>query len=62
MSRPHLPTLWSGIVFIGLGVAFALEAVGVWVFDAADLRLLGPLALVAVGVGILLGARSRGGR
>lgn len=57
--RPHLPTLWSGIVLIALGVAFGLEATGIWSFEIGHLQLIAPLALIAIGVGFLLGSLSK---
>lgn len=56
--RAHLPTLWGGVVLTVFGVAFALEAAGVWSFTLSQLSVLGPLALIAVGIGVLLGSRS----
>jgi len=57
--RPHLPTLWAGVLFVAVGVAFSLEAAGVWTFVPAHLRIVGPLALVALGLGLLLGTERR---
>lgn len=57
--RPHLPTLWSGIVLIAIGVGFGLEAAGVWSFEVGQLQLIAPLALIAIGVGFLLGSLSK---
>lgn len=55
--RAHLPTFWAGVVLTVFGVAFTLEAAGVWSFTLSQLRVIGPLALIAVGVGVLLGSR-----
>ncbi len=56
--RAHLPTFWAGVVLTLFGVAFLLEAAGVWSFTLSQLRVVGPLVLIAVGVGVLLGSRS----
>lgn len=61
--RLHANTLYAGLVFLGLGIAFLFEASGAWDLDVEDLRFAGPLALVLVGVAVVIGAlRSRDGQ
>lgn len=57
--RMHIGSFVTGLVFLAVGVAFALEAAGVWEIRISDLRLIGPLALVLIGVSIIAGAVTR---
>ena len=57
--RMHAGTLFAGIVFLMVGIAFLFEAAGAWTLGVADLAYIGPLALVAAGVAVLVGALSR---
>jgi len=57
--RIHAGTLFAGIVFLVTGVAFLFEAAGAWSLGVADLVYVGPLALVAAGAAMLIGALSR---
>ncbi len=57
--RMHAGTFVAGLVFLAVGVAFILEAAGVWTVRMADLKLIGPLALVVIGAATILGALSR---
>src|SRR5690606_6048363 len=55
VMKMHIGSFVTGLVFLAVGVAFALEAAGVWEFRISDLRLIGPLALVLIGVSIIVG-------
>ncbi len=57
--RTHIGTFITGLVFLAIGVAFALEAAGVWTVRVQDLKLIGPLALVVIGAAVLLSALTR---
>lgn len=57
--KMHTGTLFAGIVFLLAGIAFLFEAAGAWTLGVADLVYIGPLALVAAGVAVLVGALSR---
>jgi len=57
--KAHPGTLFVGIVYLAVGVAFVLEALDVWDLRFGDLRYLGPLALVVVGVAVIVGALAR---
>lgn len=54
--RLHKGTLLAGIVFLLIGVAFILEALEVWTVQISDLRYIGPIALVVVGVAVVFGS------
>ena len=60
--RVHASPLIAGVVFVALGVAFILEALDMWAFQLADLRLVGPIALLAVGIGVAVGSVRRARR
>jgi hypothetical protein len=57
--RVHFGTLMAGIVYLAIGLAFVAEAVGWWTLQVGDLRYLGPLALVVVGIAVVVGSLSR---
>lgn len=57
--RAHPGTLFAGIVYLIVGIAFVLEALDVWDLTFGDLRYLGPLALVLAGVAVIIGAMAR---
>lgn len=57
--RMHNGTLMAGIVYTGIGMAFLLEAMGYWTMQIADLRLIGPLALLAIGLSVIVGSLNR---
>lgn len=57
--RMHVGSFITGLVFLVVGVAFALEAAGYWTIRVSDLRLIGPLALVLIGAAIIIGAMTR---
>lgn len=55
----HSGTLMAGIVYTGIGVAFLLEALGYWTMRVADLRVVGPLALLVIGLSVIVGTVTR---
>ena len=55
-SRFDLGSFVAGILFMALGLAFALEADGQWTFQLSHFRYVGPLVLIVIGVSILAGA------
>ena len=57
--RLHLGTLFAGLIYFTIGAAFTFEALGWWSFQWSDLRLLGPLTLIAVGLAVVVGAIGR---
>jgi hypothetical protein len=60
--RLHKGTLVAGIVFLLVGVALILEALDVWTVQISDLRYIGPIALVVVGVAVVIGSMGRSDR
>jgi hypothetical protein len=54
--------LIAGVIYLVLGVAFLLEALDVWAFELGDLRLVGPIGLLLIGVGVAVGAIGRARR
>jgi hypothetical protein len=59
MSRFHLGTFITGVVALALGILFTLEATGVWTLQTLQLRYLAPVAVIAIGVGVLLASLRR---
>ena len=57
--RLHSGTLMAGIVYTWIGVAFLLEAMGYWTLRVADLRVIGPLALLVIGLSVIVGTFTR---
>lgn len=57
--RFHAGTLFAGFIYLVVGVAFVLEALGYWSLRLSDLRYLGPLALVVVGIAVVVGSVGR---
>jgi len=55
----HTGTLMAGIVYAGIGVAFLLEALGYWTLRVADLRVIGPMALLVIGLGVIITTLAR---
>jgi hypothetical protein len=49
-------TLFAGLIFLLVGVAFTLEALEVWTLSVSDLRYVGPLALLVVGAAVVVGS------
>jgi hypothetical protein len=54
--RIHRGTLFAGVVYLAIGIVFILEALEVWVLQIGDLRFVGPLALVVLGVAVVIGS------
>lgn len=54
--RLHWGTLLTGVIYLVIGGAFVLEALDVWALRLADLRLIGPLALVVIGIAVIMGS------
>jgi hypothetical protein len=52
----HRGTLFAGVVYLGIGVAFILEALDVWTLQIGDLRYVGPIALVVLGLAVVIGS------
>lgn len=52
----HYGTLFAGIIFLLIGIAFVMEALGTWSLSVSDLRYVGPLALVVAGLAVVLGS------
>lgn len=52
-------SLVAGLIFVAMGIGFTLEALGVWDVRVGDLRAIGPLTLVVIGVLLILGAIGR---
>ncbi len=59
MQRIDTGSAMAGVIFLLLGVIFSLEAMDVWSFGLADLRFIGPIALIVIGIGVALGALAR---
>jgi hypothetical protein len=51
--------LFAGVVYLGIGVAFILEALEVWTLRIGDLRYAGPIALVVLGLAVVIGSMRR---
>ncbi len=56
---PSRSALVFGVFFVVAGVAFLLDRLGVWDLRA---RYLLPVLLIVLGVAVLIGGRSGGGR
>ena len=52
----HKGTLFAGIVYLGVAIAFILEALGFWALQIGDLRYVGPIALVVLGIAVAIGS------
>jgi hypothetical protein len=55
----HIGTLFAGFIYLIIGLVFLAEAFGWWTFQWSDLRLIGPLALIVVGLAVLIGTMTR---
>ncbi|HKZ19307.1 MAG TPA: hypothetical protein VJQ57_04290 [Acidimicrobiia bacterium] len=55
----HVGTLFAGLVYLIIGLVFLAETAGWWTFQWSDLRLIGPLALVLIGLAVLVGTMTR---
>jgi hypothetical protein len=54
--RLHTGTLFAGVVYLAVGLAFVAEALDWWTLQMEDLRYIGPLALVVVGIAVVFGS------
>jgi hypothetical protein len=52
----HKGTLFAGVIYFGVAIALILEALGFWTLQIGDLRYLGPIALVVLGVAVTIGS------
>ncbi len=52
-ERSNLENLGWGVAFSLIGIALLSERIGWWDLERLDLALLGPMALVAVGLVVL---------
>lgn len=57
--RLHRGTLFAGVIYLVLGVVFFLEGLDVWTLKLADLRYIGPLALLVLGLAVVVGSLGR---
>ena len=57
--RLHTGTLFAGIIYLVIGLAFIAEAVGWWTLRVSDLRIVGPAALVVAGLAVVVGSLTR---
>ena len=57
--RFHTGTLFAGVIYLVVGLAFIAEAVGWWTLRVSDLRIVGPAALVVAGIAVVVGSLSR---
>lgn len=55
----HVGTLFAGLIYLAVGLTFVTEALGWWTMQTADLRLLGPIALVVAGLAVVGSAVGR---
>jgi uncharacterized integral membrane protein len=56
IRRFHPGTFTSGLIFAVLGAVFMAENRGWWSFELRDLRLMGPLLVILIGVAVLMGS------
>lgn len=52
----HMGTMFAGVVYLVIGLAFVAEAIGWWGLEASDLRYAGPLALIVAGLALAVGS------
>jgi hypothetical protein len=57
--RLHTGTLFAGVIYLGIGVVFLLEALEVWTLQIGDLRYMAPVALVVIGLAVVIGSLGR---
>jgi hypothetical protein len=60
--RLHKGTLFAGVIYLGIGIGFLLEALEVWTLRISDLTVVGPLALVVLGLAVVIGSLGRAGQ
>ena len=58
--RLHRGTLFAGMVYLMVAIVFMLEALDVWTLKIGDLRYVGPIALVLIGLAVGIGSLGRG--
>jgi hypothetical protein len=58
--RLHRGTLFAGVVYLMVAIVFMLEALAVWTLRIGDLRYIGPIALVLIGLAVGIGSLGRG--
>lgn len=58
-DRFHFGTFVTGLVIALIGGALLAEGLGWWELRLRDLRYLGPVLLIAIGVIVLLGSIGR---
>ena len=61
-DRLNYENVGWGLAFIVLGMALATERLGWWELSAIELAIVGPIVLIVIGVGALVGSvvRTRG--
>jgi len=57
--RLHKGTLFAGVIYLGIGIVFLLEALEVWTLQISDLTVVGPMALVVLGLAVVIGSLGR---
>jgi hypothetical protein len=57
--RLHKGTLFAGVIYLGIGIVFLLEALEVWTLQISDLTVVGPVALVVLGLAVVIGSLGR---
>lgn len=55
----HTGTLFAGIIYLVVGLAFVAEALEWWTLQISDLRYVGPAALVVAGLAVVIGSMAR---
>ena len=58
--RLHRGTLFAGVLYLMIAIVFMLEALDVWALRIGDLRYIGPIALVLIGLAVGIGSLGRG--
>jgi drug/metabolite transporter superfamily protein YnfA len=54
--RFHPGTFTTGLIFAAFGAVFLAENRGWWTFEPNDLKLMGPLLVILIGVAVLMGS------
>jgi hypothetical protein len=52
--------LFAGVLYLMVAIVFMLEALDVWALRIGDLRYIGPIALVLIGLAVGIGSLGRG--
>jgi len=47
------------VIYLGIGIVFLLEALEVWTLQISDLTVVGPMALVVLGLAVVIGSLGR---